>query len=237
MLRIKPRIGAGRIALPIILALAAVLGGCQSEPTTAVLAANDYRLRHPIVLAERNETLDLPVGTNMRKLSPEMAAAVTSFGHDAIKRGDGTVEVIVPSGAANDGAVHAITPQIRKALQNGGVNRGRIVTRTYPVDDPTAAAPVRLAYLTMAANVASCGQWPDNIAGNFANTNFENFGCATQYNLAASVENPADLIYPRATTPADRQRRGVVFEKYRKGEQTAAEYKEGDGAKISDAAD
>src|SRR5690606_22248634 len=62
MLRIKPRIDAGRAALLITAALAAALGGCQSEPTTAVLAANDYRLRHPIVLAERNETLDLPVG-------------------------------------------------------------------------------------------------------------------------------------------------------------------------------
>ena len=42
-------------------------------------------------------------------------------------------------------------------------------------------------------------------------------GCATQRNLAAMVDNPADLVQPRAETPAYTMRRTTVMEKYRQG--------------------
>jgi pilus assembly protein CpaD len=44
-----------------------------------------------------------------------------------------------------------------------------------------------------------------------------NYGCATQRNLAAMVENPADLVQPRAETPVYTMRRTTVVEKYRTG--------------------
>ena len=48
-----------------------------------------------------------------------------------------------------------------------------------------------------------------------------NLGCATQRNLAAMVDNPADLVQPRGEGPAYTPRRTVALDKYRKGESTS----------------
>jgi pilus assembly protein CpaD len=48
------------------------------------------------------------------------------------------------------------------------------------------------------------------------------------------VENPSDLVQPRAETPAYTGRRSMAFEKYRKGEATATTYPDADKAKLSD---
>jgi len=52
--------------------------------------------------------------------------------------------------------------------------------------------------------------------------------------MAAMVDNPSDLVQPRAETPAYTTRRTVAFEKYRKGTPTATSYPDGEKAKLSD---
>jgi pilus assembly protein CpaD len=51
-----------------------------------------------------------------------------------------------------------------------------------------------------------------------------NFGCASQRNLAAMVDNPADLVQPRGETPADVTRRTQVMGAYRQGQPTGTQY-------------
>ncbi|WP_299810223.1 CpaD family pilus assembly protein [uncultured Roseibium sp.] len=225
---------ASRSALVLLGCL--VMAGCQGAQTQSqILASNDYRLRHPIVITEEPETLDLPIGRNTRRLYGPVEGTVTAFAIDSRRKGDGNVEILVPSGGANESAVHAVTGNIRTALQRGGLGRSQISTRTYAVNDPTADAPIRLSYARMQATAGPCGNWPKNIGGGFGeNIEYENFGCATQSNLAAMVENPSDLLTPRAMTPADQRRRAVVIENYRKGDVTSGEYQEGVGAEVSE---
>ena len=230
----------------LMIAVALIVTGCQSPTTsTALIAANDHRVRHPIIVGEGTKTLDLPVGSGMRHLSPQMSAVISSFARDAKARGGGAMEVVAPSGSRNEAAVHAMLPQIRKAISRGGVSSKRIVTRSYRVSDPNVAAPIRLAYTGIQAQTGPCGQWPDaiNFHGSATkhnpqlnNTQYSEFGCSTQSNLAAMIDNPNDLLHPRAAASGDQNRRGVVFEKYRAGEATGADFNEGDGARISDAA-
>lgn len=215
------------------------LAGCNSQTapsaTTSMLAANDYRLRHPIVVTEQPEVLDLPVGMHTRKLNRDLSDAVASFGAQSRRNGNGRVEILVPSGSANEAAVHAVTPSIRGALQRGGLSSNAISTRSYPVQDGGADAPIRLSYPRVMATAGPCGEWPENIGGSpNQNNDYENFGCASQANLAAMVTNPADLITPRASAPADQQRRATVYEKYRAGDVTASKYEEGVGAEVSE---
>jgi pilus assembly protein CpaD len=66
------------------------------------------------------------------------------------------------------------------------------------------------------------------------NKDYYNFGCATQRNLAAMVDNPSDLEQPRSETAAYTARRTAAFEKYRRGEPTAVPYPETEKAKLSD---
>lgn len=214
-----------------------VIVGCQSQsqPSAQLLASNDYRLRHPIVVTEEPETLDLPIGRNTRALYGPVEDTITAFAAQSQQDGNGAVEILVPSGGANEAAVHAVTDDIRSALQRGGLGRSRISTRTYRVGDPSADAPIRLSYARMQATAGPCGSWPKNIGGGVGeNTSYENFGCATQSNLAMMVENPSDLLTPRASTPVDQNRRAVVIENYRKGDVTGGTYQEGVGAEVAE---
>ncbi len=52
--------------------------------------------------------------------------------------------------------------------------------------------------------------------------------------MAAMIDNPSDLVQPRAETPAYTKRRNIAFDKYRKGTTTATTYPEADKAKLSD---
>lgn len=214
-----------------------VLAGCQSQPQTnaELLASQDYRYRHPIVVSEAPETLDLPIGRNTRDLHGPVTDTITAFAVDSRTKGNGNVEILVPSGSANESAVHAVTGDIRTALRRGGLSGSRISTRTYSAGDPGADAPIRLSYARMMATTSECGVWPKNIAGGVGETpDYYNYGCASQANLAAMVENPSDLITPRASTPADQVRRAVVYEKYRKGESPSGQYDEGVGTTVAE---
>lgn len=211
--------------------------GCQNQSqgtNSSLLASHDYRLRHPIVVTEAPETLDLPIGRSTRSLGNSISGAVTSFGVDARHNGNGRVEILVPSGGANESAVHAVTPKIRTALQRGGLKASHISTRTYAVTDGSADAPIRLSYARMQATAGKCGSWPKNIGADPNNTDDYNLGCASQANLASIVDNPSDLLTPRASTPADQARRATVFEAWRTGEAPSGVYSEGVGAQVAD---
>ena len=101
-------------------------------------------------------------------------------------------------------------------------------------------AAIRLNYPKIAATAGPCGLWPEDIGASFKNTSwfenksYYNFGCAHQRNLAAMIDEPSDLVQPRAETPAPTMRRNVGFEKYRKGTSTTTLYPEADKAKLSD---
>ena len=48
------------------------------------------------------------------------------------------------------------------------------------------------------------------------------------------IDEPSDLVQPRAETPAYTMRRNVAFDKYRKGTTTTTQYPEAERAKLSD---
>jgi len=82
---------------------------------------------------------------------------------------------------------------------------------------------VLVGFDTVRAVVPTCGTAWTNLARTGSNAGQANFGCAVNANLAAQIANPRDIVTPRTMTPADAGRRAVVFDAYRKGEQTAAE--------------
>jgi pilus assembly protein CpaD len=94
-------------------------------------------------------------------------------------------------------------------------------------------------YSKLSADAGPCGQWPADLgpsidSKDFTNRPYWNLGCATQRNLAAMVDNPADLVQPRGEAPAYTGRRSVAIDKYRKGESPAGAYEGYDKGKISD---
>ena len=101
-------------------------------------------------------------------------------------------------------------------------------------EDATPAPSVRPSYLRCLAEGPNAGRWTTDFAEDPRNVPYPNFGCAQQRNLAAMVENPADLVQPRGETPAYTARRTIALEKYRKGEYPGTIYPNENKGKISD---
>jgi pilus assembly protein CpaD len=209
---------------------AALVCGCNTDrPITAAPdVPYDYRLRHPISITEKDHSLRVFIGVNRGSLNPEQRAEVLAFAQSWREVATGGVIIDVPVGTANEQSSAAATHEIQSILAATGVPPASIVVRTYRVTLRTLA-PVRITYPRMAAQAGPCGLWPEDIGPSMTRDYFENqppwnYGCATQRNLAAMVANPADLVQPRAETPAYTMRRTTVLEHYRAGQATGTSY-------------
>lgn len=176
---------------------------------------NDYRVRHPIKLAEAEHSIDIPVATGDVKLGRGIEDTIRGFGQSYKNNSSGVIQIAVPSGSVNAHAARAVVPQVRKQLSFEGVEQRRIIVTSYQAE-PGVSAPIKMSFVALTAMTDQCGQWPEDLMENsFANKNWYNFGCANQNNLAAQVANPKDLFDPRASTPIDAQRRANAIDTYR----------------------
>ena len=219
--------------------LTAFLGGClHHDPDMTSSVSGDYRKRHPIVVKERDQTTELFVGNSRGSLIPSQRAEAMAFARHWRQEATGGIVVEVPRGSSNQYAAADSVREITAIFTAAGVPANAVSVRSYRVDNPTRLATVRLSYPRMVAEAGPCGYWPSDMGPNGEayrqNKPYWNFGCASQRNLAAMVANPADLVQPRGEAPVYRERRTVVLEHYRKGEQTSSTAPNNDSAKISD---
>jgi pilus assembly protein CpaD len=204
-----------------VVAAGALLTSCAARPdrvtTGSVPGSNDYRTAHPITLAEVQHSLDVPIGSGERNLSTPLRDLIRGFAQDYMALSASTVSVALPASSANAGAAHAVRNEVRKVLIDAGVKSNRVVLTTYAPAEASASAPIRLSFVAVTAITDDCGQWPSDMFGPSIrdNTNWENFGCASQQNLAAQIANPADLVGPRNMTQIDGERRAEVIRVYR----------------------
>jgi pilus assembly protein CpaD len=195
----------------------AMLAGCAAprDNLTTGGIPDDYRQRHPIVVAEAEQTVDIPVATTDRSLTIAQRDVIRGFAANYTSRASGPVYVMTPQGSANSAAASQLRNQVRAELSHRGIPSSKIVNASYAATVPGDAAPIRLSFVGMTAITTQCGEWPKDIGGGFDNQNYYNFGCATQNNLAAQIANPEDLIAPRGMTPIDAARRNNAIEEYR----------------------
>lgn len=209
------------------IAVGALVSGCAPrEPQfTGSIDTDGFHSRHPIVVEEGNETLDIPVGPQAARLPVELSATVESFGRESRRRGASGVVVMVPSGSANESAAHRLARDVTQALVRGGVPAHAVERRAYGASGPEDVAPIRIAYPRIVARVPhECGEWPGTAISDYGNHDYWNFGCATQANIAAMVDDPTDLVAPSPLGQPDATRRAVVLQAYRKGEKTKSQF-------------
>ena len=227
--------------LGALVGLSAALGACQqtAEVVTASVPT-DYRLRHPIAVQEGKRSIVIFVGQARGGLSAPQRADVMGLAQTWVREGTGAIVADVPVNTANARAASATYREIRSILAASGVPSSAIMLRQYQPEDPGTFPTIKLTYPKISAVAGPCGLWPEDLGPNIYDTGYNenrpyhNFGCATQRNLAAMIDNPADLEQPRPETPAYTMRRNAAFEKYRKGVSTATTYPESDKAKLSD---
>ncbi|MBA3447948.1 MAG: CpaD family pilus assembly protein [Pseudaminobacter sp.] len=206
---------------PALLALAVtsaiLLSGCAMAPRDSVIVGSipdDYRTNHPIVIAEKDQVIDIPVGAGDRGMSEVQRVALMGFFDDYDRSAAPLVSIMVPSGSINElGASHASRDFVQLAKASG-IPKSSIEITSYQ-SPAAAAAPIRVVYTTMSAQTGKCGRWPGDVLETTDNKHYANFGCSYQNNLAAQLANPADLLGPRKQTTIDAERRGLVIDGYR----------------------
>lgn len=228
--------------LSALAGLSVALGACNNTSGEVVTASvpNDYRLRHPIAIQEADRSVVIFVGQGRGGLSASQRADVAGLAQTWVREGTGAIVADVPVDTPNARAATETIREIQGLLARSGVPSRGITLRHYRPNDPRMLATIRLSYPRIAAVAGPCGLWPEDLGpsimnrGYSENRPYHNFGCATQRNLAAMVDNPSDLVQPRPETPAYTERRTAAFEKYRKGTTTTTVYPEGEKAKLSD---
>ncbi len=221
--------------------LATLMAGCQttSKPEITGSVPNDYRLRHPIAVREKAQTLTVFVGDARGGLTAAQRAEVSAIASTWRREATGGIVIEMPVGTPNERVAAGVAREIRSLLASAGVPHHSIEIRPLPTHDPVRLGTIRVNYPKMAAETGPCGLWPEDIGPTYdavygSNRPHWNHGCATQRNFAAQVDNPADLVQPRAEAPAMAARRSTVMDKYRKGETTATQYPDANKGKISD---
>jgi pilus assembly protein CpaD len=205
-------------------AMAALLAAaCETHTGAVHVSDHDYRQRHPILIAEDPEVLDIPVGMKAGELSPQIAQAIYGFVADYRRNGTGALTIQVPSASANETAAASAAHDARRILLRAGVPPSHLRVAPYHFGDFGAVAPLRLSFLKIKAVAPQCGLWPEDTTANGDNSNYFNFGCANQANTAAMIADPGDLVAPRAMDPPSGARRATVIEKYSKGEDTRSQ--------------
>ena len=225
-----------------LIGVAVALGACRHNTDVATTASvpDDYRLRHPIAVQETDRSIVVFVGRGRGGLSASQRADVMYMGQTWMREGTGVISIDVPVNTPNARAAEDSLREIKATLAAVGLPPRAANVRQYRPEDPRHMAAIRLSYPKISAVAGPCGLWPEDIGpsihnkGYFDNKSYYNFGCSSQRNLAAMVDNPSDLVQPRPETPAYTPRRGMAFEKYRKGSTTATVYPEAEKAKLSD---
>ncbi|HEY0852447.1 MAG TPA: CpaD family pilus assembly protein [Bradyrhizobium sp.] len=231
-----------RLATTLI-GLSVALSACKTFDAPIVAAdpyPDDYRQRHPIAVTEADRSIVVFIGTGRGGMTAAQRADVMGMAQSWLREGTGGITIDMPTGTPNARAAHETLREIQAMIAAAGVPPRAVSVRQYHPKDPRFMAAIRLNYPKISATAGPCGIWPEDLGPSiknpsyFENKSYYNFGCANQRNLAAMIDEPSDLVQPRAETPAYTMRRNVAFEKYRKGSSTTTVYPEADKAKLSD---
>ena len=188
------RVGAG--------ALLFALAGCAANrvDTTASIQP-DYHQRHAVALADGTEKLEVFVQGSSR-LDEQQRALVRQFADLWQRRGQGPIVAMVPTGNGHELQAAATLDAIRRTLLEARVTSGLRIG-SYPAE-PGLTAPIQLSFPSIEAQVHDCGDWTEDVrATTYSNTSYPNFGCGTPKTLAAQIDDPRDLVRPRAEAASD----------------------------------
>lgn len=223
--------------LPFFVLGLTALGACASVPPPpegmrAVATPADL---HQIQVSEGAERIEVPVASGDVALSASDRARLQQFAGGYLRYGHGALVLSTPSGGANADAASILANETRRALVDAGVSYAAVAGSSYDAS-ARANAPIIVSFARYEARAPECAPlWEQDLAHQSNNQPWASFGCATQANLAALVEDPADLLRPRAEAPRDAGRRDTVLDRYRAGQPTHAERSNDERVAISNA--
>lgn len=224
--------------LPLLVASLAALSACAAMPKPPPGPATPTQAdNHRINVTPSTQRMEIAVNLSDTALSPQARAELRSFASDYLRAGYGALVISTPMGAENSDAAALVTHEARLALADAGVSYAAIAANSHDATGGRGAIVLNFErYVAQAPECESLST--QNLAGWSASNNqpWRSFGCASQANLAAMIEDPRDLLRPRTEDPRDGARRSAVMEAYREGQQSHASRSSDERIQISNAA-
>ena len=238
----RPKAPSGRSILRATLAGTALLALAGCHTTGSSVSTYDprfmnYDQRHPLTLQQQEHALPLLVGANGHGLTDGDRTALAGFVRSYASQGEGGLTVRVPSGSMNAHAAQRALGDVHDVVASAGGHPARVRVEHYQVGNPQAHAPIMVVYDRLEAVTNECGTWTDNFNPALEQSDYYNFGCASQANLGAMLADPRDLVRPRGLGAPDAARRAEVLANYRRGLPTATQSSEQSEAAISEVAE
>jgi len=201
-----------------LLAVSGVTAGCASYSRDHVIVGSvpdDYRNRHPIVVAQSETFEDVLAPLNAKRLTRRDIEVVRQLASRYKRAGANGIAIMIPAGSRNEAAARRLAAHAAAVLKQNGIPESQIDAYHFQAGGQEAP-PLRLVYGSLAAQITTaCGQWNEDVAETSENQNYYNFGCATQQNLAAMIAEPRDILGPRAESEIDSTRRTTVIDDWR----------------------
>ena len=224
-----------KTSLPLFILGMSALSACATVPTPTGAPVAGAVDRHVIRVTEGAERLEIPVSTGAATLPANAEAQLSSFASGYLQYGHGALILSTPSGSANADAASVLANETRRALVDAGVSYAAVAGSTYDASG-VANAPLVLSFVRFEAHAPECAPiWEQDLGHQNNNQAWASFGCATQANLAAMVEDPRDLATPRDMAARDSGSRDKVMDAYRAGQQTHATRSADERATVSNA--
>ena len=213
------RPGARRLVVCSVLAtaIAAALSGCGKLNRDKVVTGAVYdrvEINHPIRLGAKTTKLAFPVLAGATALTHDQRTVVEGFATGWDARSGGGFQILIPKGMPNSFAAEAVAGDMVQALTAIGVPPAMMAAYDYTPSSPHEAKIVLLK-TGFGAIPPVCGDYSENMIDNSENRHYRDFGCSTQANIAAMLDNPADLLGPRRTSPPDIEARSNAIDDYR----------------------
>ncbi len=202
------------VALAVGVSLLAA--GCRDHgldgPTAASL--HDASRRHPVNFANRTEALYVEVASDGLGLSDNQSTDVVRFLDRYKSEAQGPLRISAPASAKGHLAISKSFRDIEEIVDRTGLPPEAVERQRSKAVDKFGPA-VRLSYDRPVAVAPQCGNWPENLGEvDREKLPYENFGCASQHNLALTVANARDLQMPQEETPRSSERRSASWSKY-----------------------
>src|SRR5215510_9596981 len=150
--------------LALLATCALTLGGCYTTPSEITgSVATDPRQRHPIVIKEGPQTVDLFIGDKRGTLTGSQRAEVLSFANEWRREATGGTLIDGPAGNGNTAPAANAAREVRAILAAAGVPANAVQQRASRPQSPAKLQTLRLHYPRVMADVGPCGMWPHDL--------------------------------------------------------------------------
>ncbi len=203
---------ASRLLIPSVLALATVLGACESPDMTAY----DPHVKFGADVVEKTAVLFLEPAAN-GAVRNEDRTRLSEYAKDFRDRNAGPIGIAIGATSQTDPAAVAFAGHIRDAFAAQGIPASAVNVTLHPEWSSGAAHRATVMFPIYVAEVPDCGMTNEFAEVNFYNQNWGNLGCSTERNVALMAVNPLDLEQMQPPSGRWGQRGYDVVTKYANG--------------------